>query len=271
MAADRLRFDFAHPGAVKPKEIEKIENRINRSIQNADQVMIEVLPLEEAKQKGALAFFAEKYGDVVRVISIGDYSREFCGGTHLSSSAQVENIKITGEGSVAQGVRRVEAVTGKTAVEEFLAQQRVRDNTQEQSERARQLERKKQNERFEAVKLSIDDIIRGAQKVHGASVVTYCLQDADIGSLRKLSDLLKQKLSSGVFILGARTDRDASLIVTVTDDLVQKGIKANDIVGRVAPLFGGTGGGRPQMAQAVSKEPQQLEAALARAKDMVIL
>jgi len=133
------------------------------------------------------------------------------------------------------------------------------------------LERKRQNERFEAVKLSVDDIIRGAQKVHGASVVTYCLQDADIGSLRKLSDLLKQKLSSGIFILGARTDKDASLIVTVTDDLVQKGIKANDIVGRVAPLFGGTGGGRPQMAQAGSKEPQQLEAALARAKDMVIL
>ncbi|MDO8674887.1 MAG: alanine--tRNA ligase [Candidatus Omnitrophota bacterium] len=271
VATDRLRFDFAHPGAVKPQEIQKIENRINRFIQNADQVMTEVLPLEEAKQKGALAFFAEKYGDVVRVISIGDYSREFCGGTHLSSTAQVESIKITGEGSVAQGVRRVEAVTGKAAVEEFLAQQRVRDNAQEQSERARQLERKRQNERFETVKLSVDDIIRGAQKVHGASVVTYCLQDADIGSLRKLSDLLKQKLSSGVFILGARTDKDASLIVTVTDDLVQKGIRANDIVGRVAPLFGGTGGGRPQMAQAGSKEPQQLEAALARAKDMVIL
>ncbi len=271
VAEDRLRFDFAHPGAVKPKEIAKIEDRINRFIQNADKVTTEVLPLEEAKQKGALAFFAEKYGDVVRVISIGDYSREFCGGTHLSSTAQVESIKITGEGSVAQGIRRVEAVTGKAAVEEFLEQQRAQDNAQQQSERAKQMERKRQSERFEAVKLSIDDIIRGAQKVHGASVVTYCLKDADIGSLRKLSDLLKQKLSSGVFILGARTDKDASLIVTVTDDLVQKGIKANDIVGRVAPLFSGTGGGRPQMAQAGSKEPQQLEAALARAKDMVIL
>jgi len=271
VAADRLRFDFTHPGAVKPQELRKIEDRINRFIQNADKVITEVLPLEEARQKGALAFFAEKYGDVVRVISIGDYSHEFCGGTHLSFTDQVEVLKITGEGSVAQGIRRVEAVTGKAAVEEFLAQQRAQDNAREQSERARQLERKRQNERFEAVKLSIDDIIGGAQKVNGASVVTYCLKDADIGSLRKLSDLLKQKLSSGVFILGARTDKDASLIVTVTDDLVQKGIKANDIVGRVAPLFGATGGGRPQMAQAGSKEPDRLEAALARAKDMVIL
>ena len=271
VAADRLRFDFTHPGAIRPQELQKIENRVSRFIQNADKVITEVLPLEEAKQKGALAFFAEKYGDVVRVISIGDYSREFCGGTHLSFTDQVEVLKITGEGSVAQGIRRVEAVTGRAVVEEFLAQQRAQDNAKQQSERARQLERKRQNERFEAVKLSIDDIIRGAQKVNGASVVTYCLQDADIGSLRKLSDLLKQKLSSGVFILGARTDRDASLIVTVTDDLVEKGIKANDIVGRVAPLFGATGGGRPQMAQAGSKEPDRLEAALAQAKDMVIL
>ena len=116
----RLRFDFTHPMGIKPEEMKKIENRLNEFISRADPVTTEVLALEEAKKKGALAFFAEKYGQTVRVVSIGDYSREFCGGTHVSSTGDIEAMKIVSEGSVAQGIRRVEAVTGKSKVEEFL-------------------------------------------------------------------------------------------------------------------------------------------------------
>ncbi len=271
VAPDRLRFDFTHPSGVKAEEITKIEHRLSQFIQKADTVTTEVLPLEEAKKKGALAFFAEKYGDVVRVISIGDYSREFCGGTHVLSTGAIEDIRIVSEGSVAQGIRRIEAVTGKTAVGEFLKQRQAHDDVKQQAEHAKQMEKEKQNARFESAKSSINDIIGSAQDIKGTILVTYFLKDADMGLLRKLSDLLKQKVPSAVFVLGANTDKDASLVVAVTDDLVGKGIKANEIVGRLAPFFNGVGGGRPQLAQAGSKEPDKLEAVLAKAKDMVIV
>ena len=266
---NRLRFDFAHPGAVKLQEILKIEERLGQFIKNADKVITEVLPLEEAKKKGALAFFAEKYGDIVRVISIGDYSREFCGGTHVSSTADIEAVKIVSEGSVAQGIRRIEAVSGQTAVADVLKQKQMQDEIREQAQRMKQEEKDRRNARFEQVKSSIDAIIRGAQNLNGANFVTYCLNEGDAGELRKLSDLLKQKLSSGVFVLGAKTMRDACLVVSVTDDLVQRGVKANDIVGRMAPLFGGSGGGNPNMAQAGGKDPEKLADALARTKELI--
>lgn len=265
----RLRFDFTHPYGVKPEEMQRIEGRLNEFIKNADKVTVEVLPIEEAKKRGALAFFAEKYGQTVRVVSIGDYSREFCGGTHLTSTAQVEAIKIVSEGSVAQGIRRMEAVTGKAAVDEFLNKKAQENREKEEAQRLKQLEKEKQQAYFEQVKASVDAMVKGAETVGGVHVIARCLENVDIGMLRKLSDLLKQKLPSGVFILGTKSAEDAAMVISVTDDLVGRGIKANEIVNRVAPLFGANGGGKPQLAQAGSKEPLKIEAAMLKAKEMI--
>ena len=269
VAPERLRFDFTHPQGVRPEEIQKIESRINQFIQKADKVSVEVLPIEEARKKGALAFFAEKYGDKVRVVSIGDYSREFCGGTHLPSIDQVQAFKIVSEGSVAQGIRRVEAVTGTEAVSKVLQQKQQEEAAKQEALRLKQQDKEQQNTRFEAIKTSVDEIIGNAENINGISVITYCLKDADMGMLRKLSDLLKQKAKSAVMFLGAQNQTDAALIISVTDDLVARGVKANDLLGKIAPLFDASGGGRPQLAQAGGKQPQKLSTALVKAREIV--
>ena len=266
---ERLRFDFTHPKGIKPEELNKIENRINEFIRRADAVTTEVLALEDAKKKGALAFFAEKYGQTVRVISIGDYSREFCGGTHVSSTGQIEAIKIVSEGSVAQGIRRVEAVTGKSKVEELLKKKQDELAAIEAAQRNKQEEKLKQMAYFEKLKSSVDEVIAAGENIKGTNLIIRSLENIDIALLRKLSDLLKQKVSSGIFILGAKGPEDASVILSVTDDLVARGIKANVLMQEIGPLLGGSGGGRENLAQAGSKQPQKLDGALAKAKEIV--
>lgn len=265
----RLRFDFTHPKAIKPQEMKKIENRIDEFIRRNDPVITEVLSLEQAKQKGALAFFAEKYGDIVRVLSIGDYSREFCGGTHVSATGQIEAIKIISEGSVAQGIRRLEALTGKAAVDDFLNKKAQELAAVEEAQRQKLLEKEKQNIYFEQIKSSVDEMIKSGENIKGSVLIIRSLEEMDIALLRKLSDLLKQKVRSGIFILAAKGATDASLILSVTDDLVARGVKANELMGPIALLMEGSGGGRPQLAQAGSKQPQKLDGALIKAKEIV--
>jgi len=265
----RLRFDFVHPKAIKPEEMKKIENRVEEFICRNDTVITEVLSLEEAKQKGALAFFAEKYGDIVRVLSIGDYSREFCGGTHVSSTAQIEAIKIVSEGSVAQGIRRLEAVTGKSAVVGFLNKKAQESAAIEEAQRQKLLEKEKQNVYFEGIKTGVDEMISSGENINGVKLIIRTLEEMDIALLRKLSDLLKQKVGSGIFILAARGPEDVSLIISLTDDLVNRGIKANELMSQIVPLIEGSGGGKPQLAQAGSKQPQKLDGALVKAREIV--
>ncbi len=265
----RFRFDFTHPKGLKPEETQKIENRVNEFIRRSDPVVTEVLNLEEAKKKGALAFFAEKYGQTVRVISIGNYSREFCGGTHVSSTGQIEAMKIVSEGSIAQGIRRIEGLTGKAAVEDFLKKKTQESAAVEDAQRIKQLEKEKQNIYFDQVKSSVDEMIAAGEKIKGANLIVRSLQEIDITLLRKLSDLLKQKVKSGIFILGSKGPQDACVILSVTDDLVARGIKANELMEQIAPLMEGSGGGRPQLAQAGSKNPQKLDGALIKAKEIV--
>jgi len=266
---ERLRFDFTHPKGIKPEEMSKIENRLNEFINRKDSVTTEVLALEEAKKKGALAFFAEKYGQTVRVVSIGDYSREFCGGTHVGSTGDIEAIKIVSEGSVAQGIRRVEAVTGKSKVDELLKKKQDELAAIEQAQLAKQELKNKQNAYFENLKSSVDEIIQAGEDVKGASLIIRSLENIDVAILRKFSDLLRQKVKSGVFILGAKNLEDASLILSVTDDLVERGIKANELMNQISPLMDGSGGGKPQLAQAGSKQPQKLDGAIAQAREIV--
>ncbi|MDE2028486.1 MAG: alanine--tRNA ligase, partial [Candidatus Omnitrophica bacterium] len=265
----RLRFDFTHPKAVKPEEMLKIEARLNEFIKRNDKLTTEVLPLEEAQKKGALMFFAEKYGQTVRVVSIADYSKEFCGGTHVGSTGEIETMKIVSEGSVAQGIRRVEALTGRPKVEEFLKKKQEEAAAIEETQRLKQEEAQKQKVYFEKIKSSVDDMIKEAQSINGNSLIVRSLENIDVALLRKLSDLLKQKVKSGIFILGAKGADDASVILSVTDDLVARGIRANDLMARITPLIDGSGGGKPQLAQAGSKAPQKLEEALAKAKEII--
>jgi alanyl-tRNA synthetase len=232
-------------------------------------VTTEVLALEEAKKKGALAFFAEKYGQTVRVVSIGDYSREFCGGTHVSKTSDIEAMKIISEGSVAQGIRRVEAVTGKSKVDEFLKKKQDESAAIEEIQRMKQEEKNKQNVYFEKLKSSVDEMIKAGENVKGSNLIIRSLENIDIVLLRKLSDLLKQKVPSGIFILGAKGPQDASVILSVTDDLVARGIKANELMNQITPLMDGSGGGKAQLAQAGSKQPQKLDGALAQAREIV--
>lgn len=266
--ANRLRFDFAHHKGVTPQEIEQIEHRLVQFIKSDDKVVKEVLPIEEAKKKGALAFFAEKYGDVVRVISIGNYSTEFCGGTHVNKTSDIAAVKIVSEGSVAQGIRRIEAVTGVKAVEDFLKQRQEAEKEKQEALRLKQIEKQEQDKRFEDVKASLDQIMAKATVVNNVHVISYVLNGGDMVMLRKLSDLLKQKAATTALVLGVKNEADASLIVSLSDNLTST-LKANDIINQVAPMIQGSGGGRPNMAQAGGKSPEKLEAAVEQAKTLI--
>ncbi|MBF0503736.1 MAG: alanine--tRNA ligase [Candidatus Omnitrophica bacterium] len=265
----RLRFDFTHPSSVGPQQLQKIQHKLDQFIRQNDKVATEVLTLEEAKKKGALAFFAEKYGETVRVISIGDYSKEFCGGTHVSSTGQIEAVLIVSEGSVAQGIRRMEALTGTIAVDHYLKSQEEETAAVKQAWHAKQLEKEKQDIYFDQVRSSVDEIIASAENIKGVKVVLRTFQEMDVALLRKLSDLLKQKAKSGIFVLSSKGPQDACVVLSLTDDLVARGIKANELMQRIAPLLDGSGGGRANLAQAGSKQPQKLDGALLKAKEII--
>ena len=253
-------------------------------IRACDEVVKEVLPIEEAREKGALAFFAEKYGDVVRVVSIGNYSTEFCGGTHLSSTGQIGTFKIVSENAIAQGIRRFEAVTGIGALDQIketeailesiaktlkspINETKIRVNSQ--MKRIKDLEKELEKFRFDAVKNSIDQILDNASDLNGSKIITHSFDGLDMNILRKVCDLIKQKSKSSIIVLGAKSQDNASILIAITDDLVKKGFKANDIIKEVAPLINGSGGGKPQLAQAGSKEVDKVDNAITQANRII--
>lgn len=284
VAQDRLRFDFTHPKALGPEEILKIEKKVNEFILACDPLKKEYMPIEKARHSGALAFFAEKYGNIVRVVSIGNYSKEFCGGTHLGSTGQIGLFKIVNETAIAQGVRRLEAKTGEGALEYVLEEEKklqeisklikapaneIVERVKDQALKFKELEKDLEEVNFGIIKNSIDTVIQGAESLNGTYLISHTFKDVDMEVLRKVSDMIKQKCSSAVMILGARTIEHACLLIAVSDDLVRKGIKANEMIKDIAPLIGGSGGGRPQLAQAGSKEIDKVEAAVQKARQII--
>ncbi len=270
VAEDRLRFDFTHHQPITKEQILEIESWINSTIMNCDAVDKKEMSLSEAKASGALAFFAEKYGEKVRVVSIDGYSKEFCGGTHLDFTGQIGSFKVISEGSVAQGIRRIEAVTGDTVLKYFNTQrEKVEEELRVQSLRVKQLEKEIETLRFETIKNSIESIIKNAQTLGKSKIIFSIFKEVDAGTLRKVSDLLKQKSKSAVVVLGSAYLGSAFILVSVTDDLVQKGMKANEIIQSIAPLIDGTGGGRPDLAQAGSKNVQKIESAISQARQLI--
>ncbi|MCW1927041.1 alanine--tRNA ligase [Bhargavaea beijingensis] len=281
---DRLRFDFSHFGAMTEEEIEKVEQNVNERIWEGIGVGTAYHPIEEAKKMGAMALFGEKYGDVVRVVSIGDYSLELCGGCHVRDTAEIGLFKIVSEGGIGAGTRRIEALTGKEAFlsmkeeEEILAQaaSMLKANPKDflkklSALQTEQKELKRELESLSAQKAQgqLGAILESARDIGGVSVVAARVEGADGNQLRTMMDELKQKLDSGVIVLGSADGNKVTLAAGVTKNIAGKEYHAGNIVRHVAEICGGKGGGRPDMAMAGGKDPSKLDEALQSVYDLV--
>ena len=275
---DRLRFDFTHFEATKDEEIQKIEQLVNEKIWEQIPVVIENMALDEAKAIGAMALFGEKYGDIVRVVQIDDYSIELCGGCHVNNTSEIGLFKIVSESGIGAGVRRIEAVTSKDAYD-FMERKRaelqkaatlLKTNEDKVVQRVESLltqlkELERENESLHA-KLSNQETAELLNKVktyNGIQVLAEKVQVKDMNQLRNMNDQLKQKLETGVILLAAENNGKVLLIAGVSKDLMERNIHAGKLIGEAAKICGGGGGGRPDMAQAGGKDPSKIEDALA--------
>jgi len=282
VAPDRLRFDFSHDKAMTEGERRQVEGLVNEKILDDLAVFTQEKPLAEAKEMGATMLFGEKYGDVVRVVQVGDYSLEFCGGTHLAHTSQAGLFKIIAEGSSQAGVRRVEAVTGKAALMRLLDQERLLSevatalkslplNAPAAADKL-QAELKTRERELSALHKAaagglVEALVGGARDVSGFRLVSHAVADgADGDVLRTLAEEVLDRLKSGVVILGGVKEGKVSLAVKVSKDLAGRGLHAGNIVKEAAKLVGGGGGGRPDFAQAGGKDPSRLVDALAAAE-----
>ncbi|MBI2989010.1 MAG: alanine--tRNA ligase [Deltaproteobacteria bacterium] len=283
VAPDRLRFDFSHAGAIAPDKLEEIEEKVNERIRLDAEVRIEESSYEEAVRKGALAFFGEKYGERVRVVRIGDFSTELCGGTHVHRSGEIGIFKLQGEGGVAAGVRRVEAVTGEGALdlirryEQSLreigelvraradeAVEKVRKLLQQQKELEREIERL----RGQFGKDQIPDLLAKRENIDGATVLITRVDGVDAKQLREIADQLKEKMGSGFVFLASPGENNVTLVSSVSPDLTKR-FHAGNVIKEVAPIVGGGGGGRSDFAQAGGKEPSKTDEALKRVWEII--
>lgn len=264
VAPDRLRFDFTHTGPMTPEEIAAVEEMVNAEIEAAEAVTWTEMPLDEAKALGAMALFGEKYGDVVRVVSVGDgWSRELCGGCHVSNTSEVQYFRILSESGIGGGVRRIEAATGAGVIR-HLEEERVRAVEVQEQLRSRVKELEKELERLRA-KLAageVDSLVERAQEVGGIKVVAGTAPVATMDDLRNMTDTIRARLGSGVVVLGAVTgEGKVNLVAAVTKDLAGR-VHAGKLIKEVAQICGGGGGGRPDMATAGGKNPERLGEAL---------
>jgi len=283
---DRLRFDFANPEAVGRDRLRSIEDLVNLKVLEGAPVSWTLLPIEQAKAQGAMALFGEKYPDIVRVVQMGDFSRELCGGTHLDSVGQVGLFKILGEESVAAGTRRITALVGKAALEyvrqeeEVLAElagllrvptAQVGERVSGLLEEVKTLKKQATQRRAETgSRTSADDLLASAKKIGGATVVIQAVENLSADEMRQLIDVLRRKQETGLAILlAAAADGKVQLVAGLSKDLIEQGLHAGNWLKEVAPIVGGGGGGRPDLAQAGGKSPQQIPAALEHALKVI--
>jgi alanyl-tRNA synthetase len=283
VAPDRLRFDFSHTGTIPAEKLAAIEERVNERVRLDAEVRIEDSSFDEAIRKGALAFFGDKYGDRVRVVRIGDFSTELCGGTHVHRSGEIGIFKLQTEGGVAAGVRRIEALTGEGALDlirryelklreigelvrasEDEAVEKVRKLLQQQRELEREIERL----RGQLGKNQIPDLLAKKQSVNGTAVLITRVDGVDAKQLRELADQLKERIGSGFIFLASAGEDSVTLVSSVTSDLTKR-YHAGNIVKEIAPIVGGGGGGRPDFAQAGGKDPSKIAEALKKAEEIV--
>ena len=278
-----LRFDFSQPEAINKAQLAEIERIVNRKVRENIQVVIEQMDIESAKAKGAMALFGEKYGDVVRVVDMSDFSIELCGGTHVNQTGDIGLFKITSEGAVAAGVRRVEAVTGENALAWLHNLQQIAQNsaevlktdvaslvekTQQLQDKAKRTEKELEQLKTKQASQAGADLAKQAEQINGVNVVVQQIDNVDAKALRTMVDDLKNQLGTAIIVFGSVVDDKVSLIVGVTKDLTDK-VKAGELVGEMAQHVGGKGGGRPDMAMAGGSEPQHLSNALTFAKEWI--
>ena len=281
---NRLRFDFSHFGQITSEELVKIEEIVNEKIWASIPVIIQSKPIAEAKEMGAMALFGEKYGDIVRVVSMGDYSIELCGGCHVANTSAIGVFKIVTESGIGAGTRRIEAVTGGAAYHLMNEQihrlneaaEKLKANPKDILTRIDNLlsdmkEIQRENESLAAKLSNIEagSIIDQAEEIDGIKVLASKVQGVDMNNLRNMADELKQKLETGIVVLGSVQDDKVNIIAGVTKDLIDKGYHAGKLVKEVATSCGGGGGGRPDMAQAGGKDPEKLDSALEFVKEWV--
>ncbi len=283
VSPDRLRFDFTHFSAISREELIQVEDYVNQRIRENHTLSIDVMGMEEAVESGATALFEEKYGDVVRVVSQGEFSRELCGGTHAHASGDVGTFKILSEAGISSGVRRIEAATGQEALNRIhrdenlitTASQLLKTSRDDLVSRVealitekKQLEKELASVKTKIASKSLDNIEGQVKNIHGINVLSMKVSIENPSQLRDLADKCKNKMGSGVLLLGAESNGKALLISMVTKDLIQK-YRAGDIVKKAALLVGGGGGGRPDMAQAGGTKPEYLDKALASVFDFL--
>ncbi|BAD40985.1 alanine--tRNA ligase [Symbiobacterium thermophilum] len=264
VAPDRLRFDFTHTGPMTPEQIAAVEEMINAEIEAAEPVTWTEMPLDEARALGAMALFGEKYGEIVRVVSVGDgWSRELCGGCHVSNTSEVQYFKILSESGIGGGVRRIEAVTGPGVIRHLEeAQARAVEAQEQLRSRMKEMEKELEQLRAKLAASQTDSLVERAQEVGGVKVVAGTAPVATMEDLRNMTDAIRAKLGSGVVVLGAVTSEGkVNLVAAVTKDLAGR-VHAGNLIREVARICGGGGGGRPDMATAGGKNPERLGEAL---------
>ncbi|MCS6161110.1 alanine--tRNA ligase [Shewanella baltica] len=275
---ERLRFDFSHFEGVKAAELKEVEELVNTQIRRNHELKTAEMGIDEAKEKGAIALFGEKYDSQVRVVTMGDFSIELCGGTHVGRTGDIGLFKITSEAGIAAGVRRIEAVTGAAAMA-YVAQQQaeleeaaallkgdansVVAKLKAQLDKMKQLEKEMAQLKDKLAAAASADLVGDAVVINGVNVLIKKLDGVEASSLRGLQDELKQKLKSAIIVLGTAQEGKVNLIAGVSNDLIGK-VKAGELVAMVAAQVGGKGGGRPDMAQAGGSQPENLDAALAQ-------
>ena len=286
VAPDRMRFDFSHPKALMPQEIDMIEDEANAWVLSDLPVDKEIMPFDDAKSRGAIALFGEKYGERVRVVAIGDdESVELCGGCHVARTGEIGAVKIVSESSVAGGVRRLEVVTGFRALKEFRqtervlaeAAQRLKVSQDELPTRIDRLldEKREVEKRFEAARRQAmqggaSGSAQRSTTVNDFEVVTLRAEPVSMDDLRTIGDAVREQLTSGVGVIGASLEGKANLLTVVTDDLIEAGtLDAPRVIGELAPLIGGRGGGKKHMAQAGGKDIEKIDAVLDQAPEII--
>ena len=278
---DRLRFDFSHFAAMTPEEIAQVEKIVNAKIAEAIPVVTEVMSLEEAKKTGAMALFGEKYGDKVRVVKMGDFSIELCGGTHVANTGSIGAFKIISESGVAAGVRRIEALTSKAVFEYY---DKLEETINEAAKIAKtnpaglveklehlvaemkELQSENESLKSKAAKDALGDVMNQVVEVNGVKLLAASVSGVDMNGLRDLGDQLKEKLGEGVVVLASDLEGKVNLVAMATDDAMKKGAHAGNLIKAIAGKVGGGGGGRPNMAQAGGKNPAGIPDAIAEAK-----
>ena len=281
---DKTRFDFSYHQAMTAEEIRKVEDIVNAKILEALPVVTKEMTLEEAKKTGAMALFGEKYGDTVRVVNMGDFSIELCGGTHVSNTSHIGLFKIVAESGVAAGVRRIEALTGNNARDYYLNVEQtlnasaklVKANASDLVEHIKKLQDELKTLRSENESLkskeaqaALGDVTDQVKEVAGVKLLATSVKGVDMNGLRDLGDQMKTKLGEGVVVLISETDGKVNLITMATDEALAKGAHAGNLIKAIAPIVGGGGGGRPNMAQAGGKNPAGINDALAEAEKVL--